>query len=71
MKTLWLSIALILLAGCAATDPTAFRADPQAFSNPELLRCAAARVPVCEVWGGRTGKHYLNCRCRGTDSETT
>ena len=63
MKTLWLSATLIILAGCVSTDPLAYREDPNAFSNPALLRCASGTAPICMIEGGRTRKNYSNCRC--------
>lgn len=64
MKILWLTAALAVLAGCAPMDPLAYREDPNAYSDPALLRCATGTAPVCEVWGGRTRKEFSNCQCR-------
>lgn len=70
MKTFWHSAVLAVLAGCAPMDPLAYREDPNAFSNPALLRCASGTAPVCEVWGGRTRKEYSSCRCRRVGGPT-
>lgn len=66
-RGLWLAAGLLIatgtMAGCATPQITSYRSDPQAFSNPALLRCASRSVPVCDVEGGRTRRLYSNCRC--------
>lgn len=64
MRTVCLVTILTVMAGCASTGPVAYREDPLARSNPALLNCAPRQAPVCQAYGGRTGKHLYNCSCR-------
>lgn len=67
MKRLWCMALVTLLAGCASTEtfaPGPYRQDPLSASNPALLRCASGSAPVCDAYGGRTGKRLYNCTCK-------
>lgn len=64
MRIVWLAAVLVVLVGCSSMDYAAYRNEPRAFGNPALLNCAARKVPVCDVEGGRARKHFSNCSCR-------
>lgn len=69
MKIIVLIAMAILIGGCASTGVgsnsssyTPGEAQLKA-RNPYLLNCPATASPVCDTWGGRTKKEFVNCRC--------
>ena len=73
MKIKVLIVTAILMAGCASTGGesggskflSSMPGEVQLkANNPYLLNCPANASPVCDAWGGRTGKTLVNCKCR-------